>query len=433
MAPKFITVNGVRKLNPAYRRPAQAIYPVASNHATALPVVPSAPPDDEGDIVIVMTPAYKQAVAKYQESVEAEIVVVGEEEDALTALNRVLAKYEVPAGLLSKLLEFSRFTAADVIVDDSSSMMAMTDAKGPNNSSMTRWWEAKDRISQMVELMAYVQAPAMYIHFLNRRDVLELRRNSQTESPKQFIARAEGILQAAFNRSPSGSTPALQAIQASLARYPSGQAVLRYFLGVGVPNGGPYTCGQIEQALIRRVDPASNPFTFLSCTNDDAATEWMKECEERAPYCAEFDDFLDESREVLKDQGAAFPYSFGLHVVGQLVAAFSPDDLDAMDESVPFTRHTLEGLLGYASSPEEYRYYFDHFLQAQRKLRLNAHQRTFVNQLPANYELFESTKLAKEIPAVASYRARQKQRQQQQAARNYQGQQGAMDQCCVLM
>ena len=66
--------------------------------------------------------------------------------------------------------------------------------------------------------------------------------------------------------------------------------------------------------LINRPSPERSPFTFMSCTGNDDDVEWMKECEEKAPYCSEFDDYGDESREILKDQGKAFPYSFGLHL-----------------------------------------------------------------------------------------------------------------------
>ena len=87
--------------------------------------------------------------------------------------------------------------------------------------------------------------------------------------------------------------------------------------------------------------------TFISCTNEDDQVEWMKDAEEVAPYCSESDDFQDETDEVMRDQGAALPYSRGFHLVGQLVAAMNPEDLDAMDESVPFTK------VGYHHQEEE--------------------------------------------------------------------------------
>lgn len=92
----------------------------------------------------------------------------------------------------------------------------------------------------------------------------------------------------------------------------------------------------------------------------------MKDTEELAPYCAECDDYKDEAEEVLKDQGAALPYSYGFYLVSCLVAAMNPDDLDAMDESVPFTKMTLDNLLGIESNEESYKYYFDGFIKAQQ-------------------------------------------------------------------
>jgi hypothetical protein len=43
-----------------------------------------------------------------------------------------------------------------------------------------------------------------------------------------------------------------------------------------------------------------------------------------------------------------------------LIAALNPDDLDALDENVPFSKYTLDELLGRYHTPEEYGYYFRH-------------------------------------------------------------------------
>ena len=106
----------------------------------------------------------------------------------------------------------------------------------------------------------------------------------------------------------------------------------------------------------------------------------------------------------LQDQGKAFPYSFGLHLGAQIVAAFNPHDLDAMDESLPFTKQVLDNLLGYQSSPEEYRYYFDCFIEAQKKLPLERFQHDFVKQLPTLYSQFMELSVATDIPAAARYK-----------------------------
>jgi hypothetical protein len=68
----------------------------------------------------------------------------------------------------------------------------------------------------------------------------------------------------------------------------------------------------------------------------------------------------------LGDQGNAFPFTEGFYLVGSLVAAMNPEDLDAMDEAIPFTKTSLGNMLGYVPSPLEYQDYFKGFMHAQR-------------------------------------------------------------------
>ena len=447
MTQKYKTEKGIRKYNNAWSPPptTPAVAVPFVNQATALPVVayPVIVGDEEEEISFVPTSGYNDAVTKYHEEIEPEIYVGGYAAanntggDSLDELNALLAKYEVPAGMLSKLLEVKKFDYAEIIVDDSGSMGMKTDAKDPTTGKvMNRWWEAKHRISSMIELLAYVISPPIQILFLNRNDVLTLQR-LDGELPQAYIQRAEGILEQTFRRGPGGTTPALEAIGDSLNRY-GGKKVLRYFMGDGMPNGGATACRKIQELITNRPFPESNPYTFMSCTNQDDQVEWMKTTEEKATYCAEFDDYLDESREVLKDQGQAFPYSFGLHLVAQIVAAFNPHDLDAMDESIPFTKLTLDNLLGYESSVEEYRYYFDSFLEAQKKLPLATYQRKFVNQLPGLYSQFVGAKVASDIPAAMHYKNEMKRISSNPGQGQYQTSRGgvaqpAADDCCIIL
>jgi hypothetical protein len=164
---------------------------------------------------------------------------------------------------------------------------------------------------------------------------------------------------------------------------------------------------EITKIITYRENPQGNPVTFISVTDDDAAVEWMKDAEEAAPYCSESDDFQDEAREVLRDQGAALPYSRGFHLVCQLVAAMNPDDLDAMDESVPFTKTTLDNLLGVQHDEQSYRHYFTCFTQAQkmRVVEVGSNGRPKQSdQLKKstnwNYEEFMAAPVARMIPQV---------------------------------
>merc|ERR1711935_791214 len=145
--------------------------------------------------------------------------------------------------------------------------------------------------------------------------------------------------------------------------------IARYFFGDGMPNGGQSAITSIVELLLHRINPEGNPVTFISCTNEDDAVEWMKDAEEIAPFCSESDDFMDEAREVKRDQGDALPYSKGFHLICQLVAAMNPDDLDAMDESIPFTKSTLDNLLGIVHNDQSYKHYFDAFVKNQQNRR----------------------------------------------------------------
>lgn len=284
--------------------------------------------------------------------------------EMVDSLGTILGKYEVPIGLMNKLMMLSEYESLEFIVDDSGSMNLTSDTINPYTHQMnTRWEEAHQRLKEMFEILAHVPFKQVGIEFLNRPDRIQLSRQGMT--PQQFMHGAYQQIDRAFARPPSGTTPVLEKLQESLLRG-QGVSIARYLMCDGRPNGGQRAIEEITRLVRHRADPASNPVTFLSCTNQDQEVEWMKDAEEVAPYCSESDDYDDEAREVLGDQGPALPYTRGFWLVCQLVAAMNPDDLDAMDESVPFTKTTLDNLLGVESNEATYKYYFDHFVQAQR-------------------------------------------------------------------
>ena len=96
----------------------------------------------------------------------------------------------------------------------------------------------------------------------------------------------------------------------------------------------------------------------------------------------------------------------GFHLIGQLVGAMCPDDLDAMDESVPLTKWTLDNLLGVQNTPEDYRRYFDGFKQAQAQRipesRMD-HIKKQHNWEP-HFQAFLTQQVARNIPAVQQFK-----------------------------
>jgi len=321
----------------------------------------------------------------------------------------VLAKYEVPMGLVQRLDALGHFEALDVIVDDSGSMQCGTDMKHPETGGgLTRWEEVYWRLFQMLEVMSMAPQlpPAMTVRFLNSKEVLDVARQNQ-EPPGVYVSRIKGILRGAWDRFKSGGTPVMAPLQRSFAAY-EGRSCIRYFYGDGVPNE---PVQQVVQLVANRSDPTRNPFTFFSCTNDDGCTEWMKECEEAAPYCAEYDDYGDEVAEMVHDQGPAFPFTMGVYLIASAVGACFPEDLDAMDEGVPLTKASLESILGYYTTAAQYKVYFDGMLRAVDAHRPRGHlspvdriKYEHTNVWRQNYEAFMGSARAIDIPAVMEYK-----------------------------
>jgi hypothetical protein len=409
--PKFVKdASGVRKINPAWRqwdaqRSAAACVPslpLAPNAATALPTVSTL----DGVAKLGAQPA---ATATATQEILGDTDIARQiglpPAQAIALLQAVMSKYEIPLGLANKLLGLSDYQFAECLVDDSGSMNMPTDTMGANGQPITRWQEVHLRLSQMIEIIACIPVPPFYIRFLNRADIMEIKKNDG-ETPQDFYNRAMALIGQQWAKPPGGTTPALERIRESLQRSP-GVAGLRYFFGDGAPNGGAMAAMTITQLLITRPNPQLSPFTFMSCTNDTAQVQWMKEAEEAAPYCAELDDFHEESNEVLGDQGRAFPFSFGMYLVAQLVAAFNPDDLDAMDESVPFTKQTLDNLTGYVTNPQEYQYYFQGFIAAQTakpvETGMDKLKKDYLPIWQQFYQHFVSAPLARQIPPVQAY------------------------------
>lgn len=413
---KYVKINGVMKLNPEYKtwQAAQnggAPATTVVRPDVALPIVSSMADHEQLNSVATSSGGPEIRLA---ESTNATIEMMQEPEICVEAgmtadtmvdeLGAILNKYEVPMGLMNKLMMLTEYESLEFIIDDSGSMSMQSDTKGPDGKFQTRWQEARERLKEMVEVLAYVPFNGIGVEFLNRKDRVSLSR--QGRDPRSFLTDAYRQIDAVFSRPPAGTTPALEKLQQSMIAG-SGKSIARYFFGDGLPNGGLQAQEEIVKILVHRQNPAGNPVTFISCTNEDEAVEWMKDAEEIAPYCSESDDFGDEAREVLRDQGAALPYSKGFHLICQLVAAMNPDDLDAMDESVPFTKTTLDNLLGIENNEQSYRHYFTCFVEAQRQrvVEMDSHGRPkqsdqLKKTIQWDYNEFLRAPVARQIPQV---------------------------------
>jgi hypothetical protein len=95
-------------------------------------------------------------------------------------LGAIMNKYEVPMGLMNKLMMLSEFESLEFIIDDSGSMSLMSDTVNPSTGlANTRWQEAQQRLKEMIEVLAYVPFTQIDIVFL-KREILHSKEISAT-------------------------------------------------------------------------------------------------------------------------------------------------------------------------------------------------------------------------------------------------------------
>lgn len=183
-------------------------------------------------------------------------------------LQKILAKYEIPVGLVAKLMGLQNYQTLYFIIDDSGSMTLETDSNHANGKAMTRWEEAFLRMKSLIEIMAYVPTQQIIIRFLNRPDEIIASRHG--EAPEVFIQNLVSQLDLQQRRDPSGGTPALRALRRAV-QHPGTKSI--YFFGDGQPDRGEQP--QIEDLFISRREPEKSPVTFLSCTGEDEQVKWF--------------------------------------------------------------------------------------------------------------------------------------------------------------
>jgi hypothetical protein len=167
--------------------------------------------------------------------------------------------------------------------------------------------------------------------------------------------------------------------------------VMHYMLSDGEPNGRETEIRNIKRFL-RAINVTNDSITFMGCSNDRTQYRWMHEMEILVRQgIATLPDYPDELSDVQNDQGSAFPYTRGLWLICNLVAAINPNDLDALDHGAPLTKPTLEYLLGRGMVEAEYsRYFYGHPGGAGQVFG-------------PDYEAFKTTLFASQIPSVGVY------------------------------
>lgn len=377
-AAKYIFDKGVMKLNPAYSaehkseittvaKPSQSLAIISSmNDVSAASAAQQAATQKPLQLSESTTASMEiMQDASYLKKFKSSIPVDGGE--LIDGLTAYFAKYEVPLGLINKLLALTEYNL-NFVLDDSGSMNEASDVHLSESSPhiqkryndykigdtrrITRWNEMEDRLHTIIDMLSYLPTNPIMVSFLNRTNKLDLNRNNETR--EQFVTKAHATIKENFDKAPAGMTPLYSKLKTAFSTATGN--TMHYVFTDGEPSDA--TIETMKNLVLTRNNPQQNPLTFISCTDSADNANWMKEIEEEAPYVSEVDDFNSERAEVLKDQGPALPYSKGFWLLCQLVSTNNPDDLDALDESNPFTKMTLDNILGRKLLDAEYQLYF---------------------------------------------------------------------------
>jgi len=344
---KYTFINGVMKLNPEYT----AWKANQSNEPAEAPV-----PSSQRPLAIVSSMEdVADAIEQQQEttgismqladSTIAALEIMQDEEftgefnqsgvdidgsDILDGLTEYFSKFEVPVGMVNKLMALQMYHLK-FIIDDSGSMNSTTDStlseasehvlRGQVRSKttpMTRWQEAETRLHTMVDILSFIPTKSIEIRFMNASNVINLQRSGKTREDFAKDSHAQ-IVENFSTIEVKYRTPTLRVLTESFRNAAKSREPCMHYL---VTDGVPTDCivQQVADLIKTRSNPERNPLTLISCTDEDDEVEWMKQVEEVAPYCSEIDDFRDEKAEILNDQGVAFPYTKGYWLISQLVS-----------------------------------------------------------------------------------------------------------------
>ncbi len=140
--------------------------------------------------------------------------------------------------------------ALEFIIDDLGSMQCATDSIDPLTCQPMSCW---------------------------KRDQIVLTRQGRVSA--DFIQDTYSKINAVFAWGPVETTHALEKLQESLIQG-QGKWIAHYFFGGGNPNSGVQAQKEIINIFRNHHDPAGNPMTFVSCTNEDDQVKWMKDANE---------------------------------------------------------------------------------------------------------------------------------------------------------
>jgi len=326
--------------------------------------------------------------------------------DVLSRLEALFAQYEVPVGMLTRLLSMAfKETLGQVSLDDSGSMDTVMTRGG--SKGKTRWAVAMDRLRFLTRVFSILRLE-LRVRGLNNPAVVTV--DQAGKSIDAVIQEWDELVTSIEMGGAGGLTASRAALVSILAEQErSGRHTSIYVIFAGRPSDA--IPAELGAMMLSRPDPAKTPITMIACTDVDADVEWVGAIEEQATaqgrlsFLAAMDDYETEAAEVLRDQGAFFSglYTMGLYFICMLFAAQDPYGLDALDDDYPLTWGMLDGLLGRVTTEAEWQCYIDGYFSNPK--RVDADGKSTLADLERKYgalraKLKTKTQASADLPEV---------------------------------
>jgi hypothetical protein len=295
--PKYIFENGVMKINPKYGN-FPGVAPQSLPNALAVP--------QTTEDVFAGNEAYTKATGQNMEMPDTfvQTVTIIQDDYYLKQFNSatnldgskiieelctVFAKYEIPIGLMNKLLALHQYVL-HFLIDDSGSMCSHTDvplrdatehilSKLPHvpeaSVMMSRWQEAENRLHIFIDFIAFIPVKGIKVTFLNNKSELSFH-HEPGRTPAEFRTYMHNQVTQAFSKGPHGGTPTYGALSNAISLANSSQHPVNiYFFTDGEPSDE--SPEQVCKLVAGRKNPEKCPITFITCTDDVADSQWMSD------------------------------------------------------------------------------------------------------------------------------------------------------------
>jgi hypothetical protein len=195
-----------------------------------------------------------------------------------------------------------------------------------DNNPISQWNESFSRLQSMIEILAYFDIPPITIRFVNRPMKIILEKDTKM-TPTEFIKTAKSkIAQKANFFNNVKKTDLIWKLLKSFNKQKEGTCIIRYIFIHGEPA---YPIRVLLKILKQRSKPESNSISII-CSDWDDKDKEMKERAAMIPNCIVSANYIDERAEVGKNQGSAFPFTYGFYLVTQLVSALELNECDVI-------------------------------------------------------------------------------------------------------